>query len=258
MFGFMLKKAFFDYWDNFFHFAILNIVIVFSLAIPTILPGLILDFSPLVSLVVLIIGLLWLGVLASAVSLYVNEIAHYRGVEVRQFFAFIKSGAKSGLLWASIWITVVLLVWFTFPFYSAMDNLGGLAALAFLFWTLVIFVLAMQYYFPIRAQLHSESGKSLRKMFIVFFDNALFSIGLFFISAIVLLVSGVTAFVLFGPAGVILLGQVAFKLRLYKYDYLEENPASRGRKIPWSALVHEDRQRIGKRSLKGMVFPWKG
>jgi hypothetical protein len=43
---------------------------------------------------------------------------------------------------------------------------------------------------------------------------------------------------------------------MYKYDYLEKNPGDR-RRIPWDALLVEDRERVGKRTLKGMIFPWK-
>jgi hypothetical protein len=182
MFGFMIKKAFFDYWDNFFHMAILNIVLVFSFAIPLALAPLLVEISPPLSLAVMIIGILWCGVALSASSLYVNEIAQFRSVEAKHFFRFLKEGWKTGILFALIWGAVVLLVTMTFPFYTAMGNMIGLAAVAFLFWTLVIFVLSMQYYFPVRDQLSSKPGKVLKKMFIVFFDNALFSIGLFLVA----------------------------------------------------------------------------
>jgi hypothetical protein len=160
MFGYMIKKAFFDYWDHFFHMAVLNIVLVFSLAIPFGLAPLIVSFSPLLSLIVLILGLLWVGAMLSASSLYVNEIAQFRQVEAKQFFLYLKDGWKHGVLFAVIWGLAVFLVWMTFPFYSGMQNIAGTAALAFLFWTLVIFVLAMQYYFPVFVQLDKKPRKN--------------------------------------------------------------------------------------------------
>ena len=115
----------------------------------------------------------------------------------------------------------------------------------------------MQYYFPIMVQLDKKPRKILRKMFIVFFDNPGFSFFLLIFSVIVFALSGFTAFLLFGPGGIILLGQVAFKLRLYKYDYLEENPEANRRKIPWQTLIYEDSELVGTRTLKGLIFPWK-
>ena len=47
------------------------------------------------------------------------------------------------------------------------------------------------------------------------------------------------------------------KLRLYKYDYLEENPDAKRNDIPWDALLIDERERVGKRTLRGMIFPWK-
>jgi hypothetical protein len=42
-----------------------------------------------------------------------------------------------------------------------------------------------------------------------------------------------------------------------KYDYLEENPRADRKHIPWETLLREERERVGKRTLKGMIFPWK-
>jgi hypothetical protein len=53
----------------------------------------------------------------------------------------------------------------------------------------------------------------------------------------------------------------AFRLRMYKYDYLEEHPELKSprerRQIPWEDLIFDDRQLMGKRTLRGMIFPWK-
>ena len=60
-----------------------------------------------------------------------------------------------------------------------------------------------------------------------------------------------------GVATILLFYQVAFKLRLYKYDYLETHPNARPKDIPWADLLYTDRERVGPRSLRGMIFPWK-
>jgi hypothetical protein len=71
------------------------------------------------------------------------------------------------------------------------------------------------------------------------------------------ILSAFTAFLLPGLGSIVLLLQVATKLRIYKYDYLEENPEANRRKIPWDAILIDDKQRVGKRTLRGMIFPWK-
>ncbi|MGI9256797.1 MAG: hypothetical protein ACR2PY_07680 [Salinispira sp.] len=253
----MIKKWFFDYWDHFFHCTIINVVFIFSLLIPIGIPAWTISASIPVSLIILIAGILWLGILTSAAALYINEIVQYRTPEPRQFFAFLRAGLPYGLLYAGLWALVFFLALVVLPFYGAVDNIFGIIAFVCMFWTLILLTLAMQYYFPIVAQLDKRPGKILRKMFIIFLDNPLFTISTFLCSVIMLILSGFTAFLLFGPAGVILLGQVACKLRLYKYDYLEENPGASRRRIPWQSLMYEDSQRVGSRSLKGLIFPWK-
>jgi hypothetical protein len=96
----------------------------------------------------------------------------------------------------------------------------------------------------------------LKKMFLLLLDNPLFSFGLFLGSLLILAVSVFTVFLLFGVTTLLLWWNTALKLRLYKYDHLEKHPDDR-RRIPWDALLVEDRERVGKRTLKGMIFPWK-
>jgi len=44
---------------------------------------------------------------------------------------------------------------------------------------------------------------------------------------------------------------------LAKYDWMEANPEANHKKVPWAVLLAEDMERVGPRSLKGMIFPWK-
>jgi hypothetical protein len=76
-------------------------------------------------------------------------------------------------------------------------------------------------------------------------------------SVAVLALSAFTALLIPGITGLLIWHQVALKIRLCKYDYLEENPDANRRQIPWDALLIDDRERVGKRTLRGMIFPWK-
>ena len=144
-----------------------------------------------------------------------------------------------------------------FQTYGAMGNMLGVAAIVFLFWAVVIWVLSSQFYFGVRARLDTKIRKLIRKSFILFFDNTILAIVLAFGAIIVSGVSVFTAFLFPGLTGLLVWYQVAMKLRLYKYDYLEENPDANRKKIPWEALLLEDKERVGKRTLRGMIFPWK-
>ncbi|MCF6336254.1 MAG: hypothetical protein L3J12_10990, partial [Spirochaetales bacterium] len=76
-------------------------------------------------------------------------------------------------------------------------------------------------------------------------------------SLIVLSLSVFTAFLIPGVTVILLAHQTAVKLRLYKYDYLEENKDTGRKNIPWNTLLFDEREKVGKRTLKGMIFPWK-
>jgi len=44
---------------------------------------------------------------------------------------------------------------------------------------------------------------------------------------------------------------------MYKYDYLEAEADADRKHIPWDELLYEERESVGNRSLKNMIFPWK-
>jgi hypothetical protein len=85
----------------------------------------------------------------------------------------------------------------------------------------------------------------------------MFAVGLAIGGVFIMLVSFVTAFLVPGITGLAIWYQSALRLRMYKYDYLEEHPDTPKREIPWDALIYDDRERVGKRTLRGMIFPWK-
>jgi hypothetical protein len=60
-----------------------------------------------------------------------------------------------------------------------------------------------------------------------------------------------------GPAGLLLFHDEALRLRLLKYDWIEANPNENRRKVPWDALLIDERDKTGTRSLKNFIFPWK-
>ncbi len=60
-----------------------------------------------------------------------------------------------------------------------------------------------------------------------------------------------------GICGIMLSGQDMMKLLMKKYDWLEENPNKTKKDLNWDELLQEEKDTIGPRSLKSMIFPWK-
>jgi hypothetical protein len=256
MFSFLLKKAFFDMWDNLFRILIMNLGYIALCAILFLLAPL---FSsvPVLFFAVIAVGLALLAVYTGAVSKMCSEIADYRQPGFSDFFRFVRETFPASLLLALLFGVYAFVVSVAFQFYGGMKSLVGPLAVAVLFWVTIAWVFASQYFFPIQSRLDRKFRKIFRKTFLVFFDNPGFSIGLLLCALLVLIVSVFTALLLPGLATIMLWWNIAFKLRLYKYDWLEQNPGAKRGQIPWDALLVEDRERVGKRTLKGMIFPWK-
>ena len=88
-----------------------------------------------------------------------------------------------------------------------------------------------------------------------------FSVFVYFFNAFLLLLSFLIFCLVPGPAGLVLSGVNALRLRLYKYDWLDAHPENKSfklrKKIPWAALVKEDEENIGPRNFKSFFMPWK-
>jgi small-conductance mechanosensitive channel len=256
MFGFLAKKAFFDMWDNMFRILIMNLGFIVILAGFILLAPLFVSI-PALFIATIIVGCALFAMYSGGVSKMCAEIADYRQPGFADFFRFIKESFPSSLLFALAIAIYCLVVSVAFRFYGGMKSIAGPLAVALLFWVTVVGILAVQFFFPIQSRLDKKFRKIARKCFLVFFDNPGFSIGLSICAVIILAVSMFIALLLPGLAAILLWWNVAFKLRLYKYDWLEQNPEHNRRRVPWDALLVEDRERVGKRTLRGMIFPWR-
>jgi hypothetical protein len=255
MFGFLIKKTFFDMWDNLIRIVILNLVLVAVLAVLVYFPLLAKNSPPLFYLSIGVATIL-LSIYAGVASWMMSRIADYQKPEMAELPGVLKATWPTSLLFAAMNLLLVFLFGVAFPVYGRIKSFLGPLASSFLFWVLIFWVLAAQYYFPIQSRLDRRFLLVLKKMFLLFLDNPLFTLGLFIGSLLITVLSVFTALLLPGITTVLLWLNVALKLRLYKYDYLEKHPGER-RSIPWDALLAEDRERVGKRTLKGMIFPWK-
>jgi hypothetical protein len=261
MIGFLVKKTFFDVWDNMFRMVLLNLGFILSLTIPIILPGYI--PIPALALVVAVAGYLWCTVYLAAAALSVKAVSDYGIFTFADFGANLKAGCPAGLIMGLIGLFFFLAVKIIIPFYLQMHSLVGLLLAAVIFWTLILALVAFQFFYAIRARLDTKPMKIIKKCFIIFFDNPGFSIFTLLYTIVTLALSVVFAFLLPGPAGILLFLDEALRLRLMKYDWLEANPPADGvstskrRAIPWDAILIEEREKTGTRTLRNFIFPWK-
>lgn len=263
MFGFLLKKNFCDGWDNLLSVVMVNVIILLvgfglvllntlAFATQALLPE---AASLLVSFIVISIMVFAYGDTAA-------EIANFNGVRLVDYFKAIPGVLKDASLFGLLNGGVFIISGYSIKYYltasaSYVYFFLGIA----IFWIDVLFYISMIWFVPIRSLMHNNFKKCLKKCFIIFFDNTGFSI-LIAVYNLVLIAMSVL-FIGFLPsfAGILIANTNALRLRLYKYDYLEEHPElqtkQQRRQIPWEELIYDDRETLGPRKLRSFIFPWK-
>jgi hypothetical protein len=193
-------------------------------------------------------------------ALSLKTVSDYGSFGFGDFGKNLKAGLPAGLVMGVVVLLFGVIITINIPVYIGMNSPVGLFLAALLFWTLVTALLSLQFFFAICARLDANVMKAFKKSFIVFFDNPGFAVFSLFHNALVLGVSVLLAFLFPGPGGILLYLDEALRLRLMKYDWLEANPDpadSKRRPIPWDAILIEEREKTGTRSLKSFIFPWK-
>lgn len=274
MIGFFFKKNLCDVWDNIFYVVITNffslIVIFCSILIFKYELFLEIDevwIKPLFLLT-------WIFVLIFACSIAfagaenAAKIAKFNSPRYADFFKSIFTSFKDGIL-IGVFIGIVTSIGFvSIPFYLSMwkkpDGTNGsfiwFLFIILIFWFLVITFFALQWYMPIRVNMKNGFFKSIKKSYLLFLDNMGFSFVLAFLNFLNMLLTLVTFGLYPGMTGVIITNMNAFRMRMYKYDWLEVNPGlsiEERKNVPWDDLLVKDKKTLGPRPLKSFIFPWK-
>ncbi|MDC7125542.1 MAG: hypothetical protein PQJ46_08235 [Spirochaetales bacterium] len=257
MISFLIKKSFFDAWDHLFGIILMNIGFILCLGLMIFLPSLVEGSSTLLMAICLIPGFFIGHIFAGIASVLLLEVSDYKSISWNQLKNGLFKTWKVSIFVGFINSLFLLAVIIGIPFYLSMGSFVGLAGASVIFWVAIFWLSLVQYFFPILIRMDGGIKVSLKKSALVALDNPGFSLFTLLFSIILFLLSAVLVFLLPGVGAVLLFQQDAFKLRLYKYDWLEEHPELKGEKIPWTELLEEDKENIGPRSLRGMIFPWK-
>ena len=258
MFLLLLKKAFFDAWDN------LGALLLSNLAVMGVMMGglrpmfRILESRRIEAFIILPVLVLLLFVAVGTVSALMSILADYRRAAWSEVPGALKSTWKHSLALGIIVTVFFGLSVLGITYYTAVNSFLALAASALLFWVTLAAYLSMLWFFAVRNRLSGGFRRLLKKCFLIMLDN----LGISMFSGLILvplqmLLWPLTAFGAFGPAGIQLYMNGALRLLMFKYDWLEGHPEAGRRDVPWYELLIDERERVGKRTLKGMIFPWK-
>lgn len=267
MIGFFIKKNFCDGWDHILWIIVFNLIAA-AIAILTYI-GLsfiseiadtIFIFMALAIPLVLVM-LFILNCLFSSVSRECSRIVNFASVEYKNVFTYFFEDWKDTLYFTLFIAIAALIAIVVIPFYMNLGNTVGLLLSAFVFWFLFLGVLALQWYFPLKSQLKGGFKKTLKKCFLIFFDNPGFTFFLFIYNLFLAALSPFLAFLMPSFTGIIMADNNALRLRMYKYDWLEEHPGLSSKEanklVPWDELLADDKETLGPRTFRSFIFPWK-
>ncbi|MCR5218263.1 hypothetical protein [Treponema sp.] len=270
MFKFFLVKNFVDVWENIFHVILLNVfMMIVSLAL--VLAWFLQGFFSAGTFLTLVIYFAFVTVISGIIFTLLfaegkNAAAASRseGVSFGSFFKSLPSSFTDGIKAGLIFTLFFAVARYSIPYYiksfSSTGNFVFLLLAAFIFWFIVVTVLSLQYLIPVMSLMNNSLLKSLKKSYILFFDNTLFSIGLFILNLISAALSVVTFGLAPGFCGIIFNSTNALKIRLYKYDWLEVNPqlsAKEKKDVPWNELLVKEKEILGSHPIKNALMPWK-
>jgi len=259
MIGFLIRKTFYDLWDNLFRIILINLGFIAVTAIPAFLPKLAALF---ISSTALEVGLLALGVIIcsiylSAAAYSLKIISDYGSFGFKDFFIGFKTAWSPGLVMGFFIIILFLMIRVVIPYYLSIESIVGLLLGMIVLWAVVFAVLSFQFYFTVCARLSADLKKAFKKCMLISLDNTGLAVFIFLHNIVGLVLSVILGFLFTGPAGALLYLDEALRLRLLKYDWLEANPGADRKKIPWDELLIEEREKTGVRSIKNLIFPWK-
>ena len=263
MFGFIIKKSFCDGWDNLITLIFTNLIFLFTGIGLLLLNGLASRVdSQLLTLFLLVFSVVVLSILAFAYSDSAAHIANFDGIHFLDFFKAIPGALKDGALFGIMNTAIILISSFSIRYYIVdSGTLFGFALGCLIFWVDIFWLLAMQWFIPIRALMKNDFKKCLKKCFLILFDNTGFSLAMALYNLIMIALSVVCIGFFPSMAGILIANTNALRILLYKYDYLEEHPEltskKQRRQIPWDDLLAEDRELLGPRNLRSFLFPWK-
>ena len=267
MFSFFLKKNLADGWDNLFFLVLTNVFSIIVAVLTVFTFSFLGNINPLLqNLVMILFGGLFM-VVNFAQGACALKIANFDSPSFGTFFRALTYVWKIGFAFGCFVVLGGLLIRVGILYYLELGNLLGLLIVALLGWFTFISAMALQWFVPLYF-LQEQNGfmKCLKKSFIIFFDNPFFSFSCFLYNVLLFALSFVLFFLAPGFSGLVLSTTNALRLRLKKYDWLEEmeekepgfsSDRNKRYNVPWDELIKEDRETLGPRKLSSFIFPWR-
>jgi hypothetical protein len=252
----LIKKAFYDMWDNLLAIFLINVGFAILVCGFFILPS-ILGLPPAFLPWYIGVGAVVITFYSGGVFRFTLDLADFKKAGLVVFLRCLAASWKQSLVSSVISLVLLATLLVALPYYLLSDSMLLVILGAVMFWAWFTVFLASLFFPPSSVRLKKKLFPSLRDSFSFVFDNLGFCLYALAIFILALIVSVILFFLLPGPAAMLLWINVAFRTRLAKYEYLQAHPGTHKRDIPWDDLIEADKVRVGKRTLRGLIFPWR-
>lgn len=257
MFGYALKKAFFDLWDHLFFALAVNLAFTLSVLGMASLLVLFQGFGPGGLLLTVPIPFLLATLLGGTMTFWARDIVVQGSSRFVDFPAHFVSSWKTSLAFGLTWLILAAGFLFGVPFYTGLNEIAGFVFGVVMAW-LGFFAAGMSLYYPgLNAQIESNLTKLTKKSFLVFLANPWASLVLALGFVVGVVASVFTLGFFPGILGISIWLQVGFRFLMAKYEWVEANPEADPKKVPWAIVLKDDMDKVGPRSFKSLIFPWK-
>ncbi|OHD27697.1 MAG: hypothetical protein A2086_12140 [Spirochaetes bacterium GWD1_27_9] len=239
MIRFLLKKTFLDIWDNLFLVILIN-SLFFAVSAASFL---LFKFLPTNFFYLAIILFCFLILFFSLIFLsYLNNRFKVEIIKIL-FASFYSLGLNLIFIFFGVYS---LIYYFSNP--NIILNFLGF----FLIWILISYFVGSIFYYPLLSKNNYINTKSIKKSFILLFDNLWFTLFVFliFLINIILIV-----FLIFGIGSALIFLNNSLNIILKKYDYIEKNNFTK--KVDWDEILKEDKLAINKINIRSLISPFK-
>lgn len=257
MFGFYIKKAFFDGWDNFLQLVIHNIIYLVLVLLE------VASLSYLGENLALLLGasaviLLLFAICQGGTASVVYNWSDYKSETWKVFIKGIGRNIGHSLFFFMLMLLEFIVLTLIIPFYLSFESVIGIILAVVMVWLFIFLVLTMPFYFPLMNLLPGDGPlKTFKKCFIIVGDNLGYTLLLLLHSVVDIVFTVLLMGLLPGWTGLMLGAQDMMKLIMKKYDWLDDNPGKTKKDLDWSEILYEEKENLGPRSFKNMIFPWK-
>lgn len=257
MFGFALKKTFFDLWDNLYFAIAVNVGFTVGVLGVSSLSFLFQGWGTLGFLLFVPLPFVAAALLGGLATFWARDVAVEGTARFSDFPSRWAASWKTSLAFCALWLVLAGGLLFGVPFYNSVNNVLGFGFGVLIAWA-AFFAAGLGLYYPgLNAQVEPQVGKLLRKSFLLFLANPGLTLLMALVFVVCVALSVVTLGFFPGIFGISIWLQVCFKFLLAKYEWLEANPEADRKAVPWAVIVAEDMDKVGPRSLRNLIFPWK-